>query len=81
MVNEFCELEQKRDNELQEMKKFFHDMKEEMDTLKKNQMELLQVKSVIQGIKTLLTVLKVDVDHAEDRIFYVENKKSDLEKK
>ena len=54
MVNKFYELEQKRDNELQEIRKSFHDMKEKMDTLRKNQMELLEMKSIIEEIKNSL---------------------------
>ena len=56
MFNKYYELEQKRDNELQEMRKSFNNMKEEM--LRKNKMELLEVKSVIQEIKNSLESIK-----------------------
>ena len=74
MVTKFCKLEQKRDNELQEIRKSFQDMKEEMDTLRKNQEELLEIKSILQEIKNSLESIKSRLDHAEDQISDVEDK-------
>ena len=58
MVTKNCELKQKRDNELHDIKKSFYNMKGEMDTLRKKQMELLKMKSVIQEIKNSLKSIK-----------------------
>ena len=58
MVTKFCELEQKRDNELQEIRKSFQDMKEEMDILRNNQEEILEINSIIQELKNSLESIK-----------------------
>ena len=55
-------------------------MKEKIDTLKKNQMELLGLKNVIQEIKTSPESIKSRLDHAKDRISNVEDRTSDPEK-
>ena len=63
------EMEEKRDNELQkrkekgagefqEVKKFLQDLKKELHTLKNNQMGLLEVKTIIQKVKTSLEIIK-----------------------
>ena len=62
------------------MRKSFHDLKQEIDTIKKNQTELLEMKTVIPEIKTSLKSIKSRLDHAEDWILGVEDKTSDLEK-
>ena len=80
VVTKLTEMEEKRDKELQEMRKSFHDLKEEIYTLNKNQMELLGLKNVIQEIKTSLESIKSRSDQAEDQISNVEDKTSDLEK-
>ena len=59
MVTKLYELEEKRDNELQEIRKSFHEMKEEMYTLRKNQVELLEMKS---GDQPAVSIMAMSLD-------------------
>ena len=54
--------------------------KEEIYTIKKNQMELLEMKAIIQEVKASLESIKSRLDHTENRISDVEDRITGLEK-
>ena len=68
--------------EFQEVRQFLQEipLKEELHTLKKNQTELLERKSVIQGVKISLESMKSRLGHTEYTISDVEEKIAGLSK-
>lgn len=69
MVTKLNEIQQKTHNQLQKMRKSFHDLKQEFhketDILKKNKIERLELNNTMQEIKTTLKSINSRLDYAE----------------